>query len=143
MCFYILIATDGYCWQHFHHAHDTHYVDLNNRITLNKPSYALCFLLWRHYFYWENTHHVESSHRITNLSPRNVDYTIIKLLRLIFTKTGMCSVALRTRWIFRYADILLWTSCIKCRKIQRTNCHQQLETKMYLSTNLYLEVKRR
>lgn len=67
----------------------------NNRITLNKPSYTLCFLLWRHYFYWENTHHVESSHRITNLSPRNVDYTIIKLLRLIFTKTGMCSVTLK------------------------------------------------
>lgn len=76
--------------------HTTHIMfDCNNRITLNKPSYTLCFLLWRHYFYWENTHHVESSHRITNLSPRNVDYSIIKLLRLICTKTGMCSVALK------------------------------------------------
>lgn len=71
------------------------FFDCNNRITLNKPSYTLCFLLWRHYFYRENTRQVESSHRITNLSPRNVDYTRIKLLPLIFTKTGMCSVALK------------------------------------------------
>lgn len=96
--FYVILITYRYCWQLFIFTmHTTHIImlDCNNRITLNKPSYALCFLLWRHNIYRENRHHVELSHRITNLS-RNVDYTRIKLLRLIFTKTGMCSVALKS-----------------------------------------------